>query len=367
MAKSKSFALILGVLIMSFLVGYLVFAWQEPTAPPPGTNVPTPINVGTTAQTKQATLTINPGELQAQLFRDVDAGCSLGGGSWYINPSGASVLCGNLGIGTASPSNKLSVAGSNYISLGEGTNDPIMGIKFIDNTVEHYRLWYDGSTGSGIDNTVKLTYEPTGAVIWATKGGNLGIGTTNPGAKLEVAGQVKITGGNPGAGKVLTSDASGLASWQTPSAGVPSGVIVMWSGTLASIPEGWALCDGTQGTPDLRDRFILGVAAAENPGATGGATSHIHAYSGVPSHTHSITDPGHSHRIAWQRTETVQSGGAFNIPIYWPDSSRSGGSWKYTDSAKTGITVNSAGVSSPSTDPASSLPPYYKLAFIMKL
>ena len=47
-------------------------------------------------------------------------------------------------------------------------------------------------------------------------GGNVGIGTFNPSAKLEVAGQVKITGGNPGISKVLTSDANGLASWQTP-------------------------------------------------------------------------------------------------------------------------------------------------------
>ena len=46
--------------------------------------------------------------------------------------------------------------------------------------------------------------------------GNVGIGTTNPGAKLEVVGQVKITGGTPGANKGLTSDANGLASWQTP-------------------------------------------------------------------------------------------------------------------------------------------------------
>ncbi|MDD4607139.1 MAG: hypothetical protein PHS07_02255 [Patescibacteria group bacterium] len=49
--------------------------------------------------------------------------------------------------------------------------------------------------------------------------GNVGLGTENPATKLEVAGQVKITGGSPGTGKVLTSDASGLASWVTPASG----------------------------------------------------------------------------------------------------------------------------------------------------
>lgn len=60
-------------------------------------------------------------------------------------------------------------------------------------------------------------------------GNNVGIGTLNPDAKLEVAGQVKITGGNPGAGKVLTSDAGGLASWQT-----PSGLTLPFEGTISA-------------------------------------------------------------------------------------------------------------------------------------
>jgi hypothetical protein len=48
---------------------------------------------------------------------------------------------------------------------------------------------------------------------------------------------------------------------------MPSGGIIMWSGTIASIPVGWALCDGANGTPDLTDKFILSVtSSAENPG-----------------------------------------------------------------------------------------------------
>ncbi len=54
-----------------------------------------------------------------------------------------------------------------------------------------------------------------GSVIYES-GSFIGIGTSDPSAKLEVVGQIKITGGSPGIGKVLTSDASGLASWQSP-------------------------------------------------------------------------------------------------------------------------------------------------------
>ena len=54
---------------------------------------------------------------------------------------------------------------------------------------------------------------------------------------------------------------------------VPSGVILMWSGTTDNIPKGWFLCDGTNGTPNLRDRFIIGAGGKYSPGATGGAAS----------------------------------------------------------------------------------------------
>ena len=56
-------------------------------------------------------------------------------------------------------------------------------------------------------------------------------------------------------------------STQTTGGGTPAGGIIMWSGTIASIPTGWSLCNGSNGTPDLTDKFIISVAsAAENPG-----------------------------------------------------------------------------------------------------
>ena len=67
-------------------------------------------------------------------------------------------------------------------------------------------------------------------------------------------------------------------------ANMPSGAIIIWAGTIASIPSGWIICDGNNGTPNLLAKFVEGVAtAATNPGTTGGATSHIHS---GPSHTH---------------------------------------------------------------------------------
>lgn len=59
--------------------------------------------------------------------------------------------------------------------------------------------------------------------------------------------------------------------------GVPQNAILMWHGTIASIPSGWVICDGNNGTPNLLARFVQGVAtAATNPGSTGGSSTHTH-------------------------------------------------------------------------------------------
>jgi len=55
-----------------------------------------------------------------------------------------------------------------------------------------------------------------------------------------------------------------------------AGMIVMWSGSIETIPTGWHLCDGTEGTPDLRDMFIVGAGTTYVPGQTAGRVDHRH-------------------------------------------------------------------------------------------
>ena len=75
-------------------------------------------------------------------------------------------------------------------------------------------------------------------------------------------------------------------------ASLPAGVIVMWSGSIATIPSGWLLCNGASGTPDLRDRFVVGAGSTYAVGATGGANSVTLLTANLPSHTHSISGSG---------------------------------------------------------------------------
>lgn len=81
---------------------------------------------------------------------------------------------------------------------------------------------------------------------------------------------------------------------------IPTGVIVMWSGALNTIPVGWYLCDGANGTPNLKDRFVIGAGGAKAVGASGGSATASLSLSNVPSHTHSFsastsTTGGHTH------------------------------------------------------------------------
>jgi hypothetical protein len=147
------------------------------------------------------------------------------------------------------------------------------------------------------------------------------------------------------------------------SAAFTSGMIMMWSGTIATIPTGWVLCNGSNSTPDLRNRFIIG-AHSDNVGVanttvtgtstlTGGSKDAI-----VVSHTHTatVTDPGHIHSF----TNGANVGqGATGAGGVYADSRT-----VTTNSAVTGISVTNASTGSSGTN--ANLVPYYALAFIMK-
>ena len=68
---------------------------------------------------------------------------------------------------------------------------------------------------------------------------------------------------------------------------VPIGCIVIWSGSESEVPEDWNLCDGSKGTPDLQDKFVLCAGSAHSIGATGGEAEHVLTIAEMPSHTHS--------------------------------------------------------------------------------
>jgi hypothetical protein len=146
---------------------------------------------------------------------------------------------------------------------------------------------------------------------------------------------------------------------------IPTGIISMWSGSIASIPSGWLICDGTSGTPDLRNRFIVGAGSTYAVAATGGSADAV-----VVSHTHtatsssSVSDPGHDHEVFPKLAGSFAGGGSF-IQGATSASSYGGNNTGVRTtgiSVSTSTTVNSAGVSGTNAN----LPPYYALAYIMK-
>lgn len=133
---------------------------------------------------------------------------------------------------------------------------------------------------------------------------------------------------------------------------LPTGSIIMWSGSLGSIPSGYVICDGTNSTPDLRDRFIVGAGSTYAVAATGGSADAI-----VVSHTHTatVTDPGHLHSITGS---SVTGGFAAGSNGYQNTGTTN------SATATTGISVTNASAGTSGTN--ANLPPYYALAFIMK-
>ena len=89
---------------------------------------------------------------------------------------------------------------------------------------------------------------------------------------------------------------------------IPSGIICMWSGESTAIPSGWHLCDGDAGTPDLRDRFIVGAGSTYNVKDTGGEATHKLTTNEMPSHNHGFTGTSHSHTGSLSNATAASAG-----------------------------------------------------------
>lgn len=118
------------------------------------------------------------------------------------------------------------------------------------------------------------------------------------------------------------------------------GMIVLWSGAVADIPNGWQICDGTNGTPDLQDKFIVGAGSTYSVADTGGEATHTLTTTEMPAHTHTYDRKtgGISGDVA-QLTAAIMC------------------------TTKTAIASSSTG----GDGAHENRPPYYALAYIMKL
>ena len=175
---------------------------------------------------------------------------------------------------------------------------------------------------------------------------------------------------------------------------VPIKGIIMFSGTAAEVPANWSLCDGSNGTPDLRNKFVISSQLYDtgqsrwetNITGTGTATggskdshlpSHTHGLNSSgnatlndPGHNHDITDPGHNHSV----TAARDIGGSTDDGS--PPDERSNEQNFSTSTETTGITIdnNTTGItlggsteSQGSSNLNQNLPPYFALAFIMRV
>ena len=157
--------------------------------------------------------------------------------------------------------------------------------------------------------------------------------------------------------------------------GIPSGGIIMWSGAVSAIPAGWVLCNGSNSSPDLRNRFVVGAGSSYAVNATGGTDSVSLSTANIPAHSHSFSGSGTTSTIGNHVHGSVakpypgDSGRAGNASSGAPglyganllgNSTGAAGSHNHTVSIS-GTTGNTGSGSS-----HENRPPYYALAYIMK-
>lgn len=251
--------------------------------------------------------------------------------------------------GTLTSNGLTNINGSVYLDGSLGTNGQVLTSVGSTNTPVWSSL---GTMSAQNSNAVAIT----GGAI-ATTG------------DLNVTGSLKMDGATGSSGQYLTSVGSGTPTWTTltiPTSFV-AGMIMLWSGTVATIPTGWLLCNGSSGTPDLRNRFVIGAHSDSGGVAkttvTGSPTLNLGSKDAtLVSHNHtasSSSENAHSHTYN-ESTGTVRpETNVFNSSVTVGNSPSTTSTVPAHNHA---ITVNSAGSSATNAN----LPPYYALAYIMK-
>ena len=165
----------------------------------------------------------------------------------------------------------------------------------------------------------------------------------------------------------------------------------MWSGSSSNIPSGWLLCNGSNGTPDLRDRFIVGAGSSYGVGNIGGEATHTLTTAEMPNHNHTFTGKSHTHTLnltgltcseAGEHNHTVSvpltpSEGSSNSnarkgyqnPSYMSLTTSTSGAHthKISGTGSLGTTTATGTISNTGSGSAhENRPPYYALCFIMK-
>jgi hypothetical protein len=182
-------------------------------------------------------------------------------------------------------------------------------------------------------------------------------GTLVSSGTVDITGAFRLDGTAGASGQVIVSAGTGTPTWGS---GFPSGGIIIWSGSSASIPSGWLLCDGSNSTPDLRNRFVVGATSTYAVNATGGSADAI-----VVAHTHTGTTASngdHTHDTNQANVNGCYDGASCagsNVDT------GTGGNRVLTKSAGAhnhSFTTNSTGSSGTNAN----LPPYFALCYIMK-
>ena len=263
-------------------------------------------------------------------------------------------------------------------------------------------------TYNASSNTVTAgTFSGSGASLTSLNASNLQSGTVAD-ARIPNLNASKITAGTFADARIPNLNASKITAGTLADARLSNsslfvtGMIMMYTGSTA--PSGWAICNGSNGTPDLRDRFIVGAGSAYSVNNTGGANSvtltesqipsHNHTFSGSTSHSHTINNHTHSfsgsgsnthshnitttggddHNDSVRRTQSGRNDTNFGLHTMSTNDatisiSISGNTGNPSDRGTNSQTISISGNTGNKGGGGSheNRPPYYALMFIMKL